>query len=128
VLAGKADLPAIIASRTRPRRSTRAFRVKPSVVIDNELSEQFSVIEIEGLDRPGLLSEVTRALADLNLNIGSAHVATFGEKVVDAFYVRDLVGHKITAANRQARIVRELEAVLDPAAEAPASEPRRRSA
>ncbi|GIL02855.1 MAG: bifunctional uridylyltransferase/uridylyl-removing enzyme [Alphaproteobacteria bacterium] len=128
VLAGKADLPAIIASRTRPRRSTRAFRVKPSVVIDNELSEQFSVIEIEGLDRPGLLSEVTRALADLNLNIGSAHVATFGEKVVDAFYVRDLVGHKITAANRQARIVRELTAVLDPAAAAPAAEPRRRSA
>jgi len=125
VLSGTTSLPQIIASRGRQRRSTKAFRVQPSVVIDNELSEDFSVVEIEGLDRPGLLSEVTRVLADLNLNIGSAHVATFGERVVDAFYVSDLVGHKITAAGRKERIVRELTEVLDPAA---AAEPRRKTA
>jgi [protein-PII] uridylyltransferase len=114
VLSGKAKLPEVIAQNARLKRSTRAFSVKPKVIIDNELSEAFSVIEIEGLDRRGLLSEITRKLADLNLNIGSAHVATFGEKVLDAFYVRDLVGHKVTAENRKARIERELMAVLEP--------------
>ena len=73
-------------------------------MINNDLSETFSVIEIECLDRPGILSQVTGVLADLNLDIGSAHVVTFGEKVTDSFYVRDLVGHKITEPKRQKQI------------------------
>ncbi len=105
----------MIEIKARTRRPTKAFSVKPAVRIDNELSNKFSVIEVEGLDRPGLLSELTRALADLNLNIGSAHIATFGEQVIDAFYVRDLVGHKITSSARQTRIGETLVAVLDPA-------------
>ena len=61
-----------------------------------------------GLDRPGLLFELTATLSKLNLNIASAHVATFGERVVDVFYVTDLLGAKITAATRQAAIKRAL--------------------
>ena len=48
-----------------------------------------------GLDRTGLLYELTRAISDLNLNIGSAHIGTYGEQAVDVFYVTDLIGHKI---------------------------------
>ena len=116
VLSGKVQLPEMIASKGRLKRPPRAFNVKPSVVIDNDLSDEFTVVEVEGLDRPGLLSELTGAVADLNLNIASAHVGTFGERVVDAFYVRDLVGHKITGAGRQARIVETLTGVLAPVA------------
>ena len=47
-------------------------------------------------------------MSKLNLNIGSAHVATFGERVVDVFYVTDLFGAKITSATRQAAIKRAL--------------------
>ncbi|MEC9342603.1 MAG: ACT domain-containing protein, partial [Pseudomonadota bacterium] len=83
-------------------------------VIDNDLSEYFTVVEVTGLDRPGLLSDITRVLADLSLNIGSAHIATFGEKVIDVFYVSDLVGHKITSESRQQRIVQALMPVLVP--------------
>ena len=48
------------------------------------------MVEVTGLDRPGLLYELTTTLSKLNLNIASAHVATFGERVVDVFYVTDL--------------------------------------
>jgi [protein-PII] uridylyltransferase len=51
-------------------------------------------------------------LSDLSLDIGSAHITTFGEKVIDTFYVRDLVGHKITNENKQANITARLKAVV----------------
>lgn len=112
VLAGRAHIPEVIARKTRGRRKTRPFVVKPQVAISNTLSNKFTVIEIECLDRPGLLSEVASVLSDLSLDIASAHITTFGEKVVDTFYVRDLVGMKITSENRQTNIAARLKAVL----------------
>jgi [protein-PII] uridylyltransferase len=53
------------------------------------------VIEVNGRDRPGLLFHVTRALTSLNLQISSAKISTYGEKVVDVFHVKDIFGHKI---------------------------------
>ena len=90
----------------------RAFQVEPDVLVNNSWSDRFTVIEVSGLDRPGLLFELTGVLAKLNLNITSAHVATFGERAVDVFYVTDLVGHKIVNANRQAAIRRHLIGVF----------------
>jgi [protein-PII] uridylyltransferase len=66
------------------------------------------VVEVSGLDRPGLLYELTTTLSRLNLNIASAHVATFGERAVDVFYVTDLLGAKISSPTRQAAIKRAL--------------------
>ena len=86
----------------------KTFSVVPDVVIDNAVSNRFTVIEISGLDRPGLLYELTTLLAKLNLNIGSAHIATYGEKAVDVFYVTDLTGGKVDHTSRQATIRREL--------------------
>ncbi len=67
---------------------------------------------MEGLDRPGLLSEITGIISDLSLDITSAHVTTFGEKVIDVFYVTDLVGHQITNTARQNRIRKKLLALF----------------
>lgn len=64
----------------------------------------FTVLEVEGLDRPGLLSQLTELIAGLQLDIRSAHVMTFGERIIDSFYVTDLVGQKIVDPGRQARI------------------------
>jgi [protein-PII] uridylyltransferase len=113
MLSGKSYLPDLLAKRAKPRRSSRAFKVEPRVEIDNALSEKFSVIEVEGLDRPGLLSEITTVISALNLDIASAHITTFGEKVIDAFYVTDLIGHKITQAARETAIRRKLAALFD---------------
>ena len=70
------------------------------------------MIEVTGLDRPGLLYELTATISKLSLNITSAHVATFGERVVDVFYVTDLLGAKIGSPTRQAAIKRALLALF----------------
>jgi len=59
------------------------FTVPPRVLIDNLASRSHTVIEVNGRDRPGLLYEVTRELTRLNLQVSSAKISTYGEKVVD---------------------------------------------
>ncbi|MGN6551103.1 MAG: [protein-PII] uridylyltransferase [Pararhizobium sp.] len=112
VLAGRKRLPDVIATKAKARRKPRPFVIAPTVTISNALSNKFTVVEIEGLDRVGLLSEITAVLSDLSLDIASAHITTFGEKVVDTFYVTDLFGHKITNENRQANVAARLKAVM----------------
>ena len=86
------------------------------MTINNQWSARYTVVEVTGLDRPGLLYELTTTLSKLNLNIASAHVATFGERVVDVFYVTDLTGAQITTPTRQAAIKRPLLALFTLAA------------
>ena len=102
-----------------PLAGAGSFEVPPDVVIDNALSDQFTVIEVSGLDRPGLLYDLTSAISDLNLDITSAHITTFGEKAVDVFYVTDLTNKKLTNGPRQ-NAVRErlLKALRGPVAAA----------
>jgi len=112
-LRGEIRVTDIISSkqeRTDPR--AKAFAIEPEVLIDNSISNRYTVLQVSGLDRLGLLYELTHALSKLNLNIGSAHIVTFGEKAVDSFYVTDLTGAKITAPSRQAAIKRHLLAIF----------------
>jgi [protein-PII] uridylyltransferase len=113
VLKGEIRLPELIA-KPRIRRSSPigAFTVSPEVLIDNTLSNEFTVLQVSGLDRPGLLYELTSALSDLNLDIASAHIATFGEKAVDVFYVTDLTNKKIESTWRRKAIEERLLSVL----------------
>ena len=104
VLSGRVRLPEMIEKRTKPKRGQKTFRIEPRAEVRNSLSNRFSVIEVEGLDRPGLLSEITGAISDLSLDIASAHITTFGEKVIDTFYVTDLTGQKVENPTRQAAI------------------------
>jgi [protein-PII] uridylyltransferase len=90
-----------------------AFTVEPDVIINNALSDQFTVIEVAGRDRPGLLYELTSTLSNLLLDITSAHITTFGEKAVDVFYVTDLTGKKVVSDTRQETIRKRLVSVLD---------------
>src|SRR5690606_17651652 len=112
VLSGKRRLPEVIATRAKSRKRNKTFNICPSVIISNGLSNKFTVVEIECLDRTGLLAEVTAVLADLSLDIHSARNTTFGEKVIDTFYVTDLLGSKITNENRQGSITARLKAVM----------------
>ena len=120
-LRGDLRLPEVVATkRATAKARLKAFAVEPEVTINNNWSNRYTMVEVIGLDRPGLLFELTATLSKLNLNIGSAHVATFGERVVDVFYVTDLFGAKITSATRQATIKRGLIALLSPSQEAQA--------
>ncbi len=113
LLDGETTLEKLLGGRRKDSRGPlQAFTVEPEVTIDNDISDQFSVVEVAGLDRPGLLYEVTAALSDLSLDITSAHITTFGERAVDAFYVTDLEGAKIVTAERRAAISEALTKVL----------------
>jgi [protein-PII] uridylyltransferase len=71
-----------------------------TVMVDNEASDFSTVIEVGAPDRPGLLYDITSALADLRLDVHLAKVATYTGRVIDAFYVRDALGSKVTGAEQ----------------------------
>jgi [protein-PII] uridylyltransferase len=95
-----------------PSRS-RVFTVPPRVLIDNKASATHTVIEINGRDRPGLLFYLTRAITTQGLQISNAKIATYGEKVVDVFYVKDLFGLKVESERHLAKIREALIAVFE---------------
>jgi [protein-PII] uridylyltransferase len=106
---GEIKLEDLVAARAgRANTIPDTFTVHPEVSFDNTLSSRLTVVEVSGLDRPGLLYDLTSCLARLDLDIASAHIATFGEKVADVFYVTDLTGDKITSEERQETIRRAL--------------------
>jgi [protein-PII] uridylyltransferase len=111
-LRGEVRVSEIISAKQDRDPRARAFVIEPEVMIDNSMSNRYTVLQVTGLDRLGLLYELTSALSKLNLNIGSAHIITFGEKAVDSFYVTDLTGAKISAPSRQAAIKRHLLAIF----------------
>ncbi|MBM3654060.1 MAG: [protein-PII] uridylyltransferase [Alphaproteobacteria bacterium] len=111
-LRGEVVVSEELKARAKSHPPTDAFSVAPEVVVDNSLSNVYTVIEVSGLDREGLLFELTNAISRLNLNIASAHIVTFGERAVDAFYVTDLTGAKIASPQRHAAIKRQLLDVL----------------
>ncbi|MGO7216345.1 ACT domain-containing protein, partial [Rhizobium ruizarguesonis] len=67
VLSGRKRLPEVSATRARNRKKSKAVVIPPSVNITNSLSNKVTVIEVECLDRPGLLSEITAVLSDRQL-------------------------------------------------------------
>lgn len=124
LLAGQKYLPRGLGQDSRYNRRLKPFSVPAQVQVSNSLSEKFTVIEASGLDRTGLLYELTRVISDLNLTIGSAHICTYGARAVDVFYVTDLTGMRIDNKARIKRIEERLLAVFDPAeAEARAARP-----
>lgn len=110
------------AGRGLPSRMD-IFQVPPRVLIDNKASAAHTVIEVNGRDRPGLLYAVTRALTELNLQIHSAKISTYGERVVDVFYVKDVFGLKVEHDAKLKKIRDHVLEVLADAAAPPAKRP-----
>jgi len=98
VLEGRLALQARLAERARvygARQRRAPVHEPPRVVVDNKASRDATVVEVHAVDAIGVLYRITRALAELELNIVSAKVQTLGDRVVDAFYVRDTAGEKL---------------------------------
>ncbi len=92
-------LPQLIA-RPDARPRADAFEVRPRVLVDNKASNRFTVVEVNARDRPALLNRLARALFEAKLTLHSAHIATYGERAVDTFYVTDLLGEKVQSEDR----------------------------
>jgi len=95
----------------------RAIHVPPRVVIDNRASNTYTVLEVNGRDRPGLLHDVTNAISEQGLQIASAHVTTYGVRAVDVFYVKDVFGLKVENERKLATLRDALLAALSPPGE-----------
>jgi [protein-PII] uridylyltransferase len=99
----------------RPMRNrASAFNIKPKIIFDNEASRIATVIEVECLDRPGLLYDITQAIFEAGLSISTSMVATYGERAIDVFYVRDGFGHKIVHPTRLDAVERRLKTAVGP--------------
>ena len=110
VLAGRLSLELSINEKeTSLHPSGPKKAVRPSdVVVDNEASDFFTIIEVYAYDRVGLLYCIAHTLFALDLDIHSARIATKGDQIVDVFYVRDLDGQKIDDAGKIRKIKRAL--------------------
>lgn len=85
-----------------PTTRATAFPLVPSVTIAEGASRRFTVVEVRAVDRPGLLAALARAIHQAGLTIHSAHIATFGEKAVDVFYLAGSSGRKLSEAEQAA--------------------------
>ncbi|KGJ03985.1 UTP--GlnB (protein PII) uridylyltransferase, GlnD [Paracoccus halophilus] len=106
-----------LAGRDKPRKRERAFRFPTHIIFDNEGSDVYTVIEVDTRDRPGLLYDLTRTLADNHIQIASAVIATFGAQVVDTFYVKDMFGLKLHQAQKRESLEKKLRQAIKDGAE-----------
>ena len=114
-LAGKLRPDLELAAAPAIPSRTRVFHVPPRVLIDNTASRTYTVIEVNGRDRPGLLYDITRALSDLGMQIANAKIFTYGARVVDVFYVRDVFGMKVEHEAKLEQLRKTLMPILDKA-------------
>jgi len=94
---GELDISKIIEKKKKNVSPYQKFipNYPPRVEFDNELSDDFTIIDVYANDRPGLLYDVTRTLSDLGLSINYAKISTKVDQVVDAFYVTDSNNKKV---------------------------------
>ncbi|MCL4134435.1 UNVERIFIED_CONTAM: hypothetical protein GTU68_010529 [Idotea baltica] len=102
-----------LADKDKMKKREKAFRVQTSITFDNDGSEIYTIIEVDTRDRPGLLHDLTRTLANANVYIASAVIATYGEQVVDTFYVKDMFGLKFHAETKQRALERKLREAIE---------------
>ena len=112
-LANRGKLVDRLKAKPLPRVRADAFRIEPNVLVDNKASNRFTVVEVNARDRPALLNQLAHAFFQSKVTIHSAHVATYGERAVDTFYLTDLTGDKIANGPRLKTLEKRL---LDAAA------------
>jgi [protein-PII] uridylyltransferase len=115
-LAGRLAVHARLEERARryaSRVPVAAQRAVTKVTVDNAASDVATVVEVQAPDGVGVLYRITRALAELDLDIRSARVQTLGPQVVDAFYVCGNDGEKLTDADHLAEVERAVLHALD---------------
>ncbi len=105
-LLARQKAPTYMTKRRKPQRPNR-------VDISNEVSDQYTVIDIYAHDRIGLLHDITRTLTELGLYIAVSKISTKVDQVADVFYVRDIFGQKIGQPEKLVKIEEDLLACLE---------------
>ena len=84
----------------------RTFDIAPRVLIADQASSRTTVVEVNAHDRPALLARLAQAIHDAGHQLHSAHIATYGERAVDVFYVTTGKGRKLN--DKEVEMLREL--------------------
>ncbi|MEM9716252.1 MAG: [protein-PII] uridylyltransferase [Pseudomonadota bacterium] len=116
-LLGEVVAKTAIVSKDKIKKRERDIRMPTEITFDNDGSDLFTIIEVDARDRPGLLYDLTRMLADANIQIATATIATYGAQAVDTFYVKDIFGLKIRSPQKQATIAAKLKSAIEEGAE-----------
>jgi [protein-PII] uridylyltransferase len=117
-VAGQEPLTERLEARALPLVRAEAFNIAPAVFVDNRASGRYTVVEVNARDRAALLSGLAQAIFESDATIRSAHIATYGERAVDVFYLTDRAGAKIQdPAAIAAMHARLLAAACDPDAQ-----------
>jgi [protein-PII] uridylyltransferase len=95
------------------RKKEKDFKVPTNITFDNEGSEIYTIIEIDTRDRLGLLHDLARTLANNNVTIVSAIIATYGEQAVDTFYVKDLFGLKLHSEHKRLKLAENIQEAIE---------------
>ena len=103
--------------RDRVKKREKAFRVPTHITFDNDGSDIYTIIEVDTRDRPGLLHDLSRTLSSANVYIANAVIATYGEQVVDTFYVKDMFGLKYYSESKQRSLEKKLRKAIEDGAE-----------
>ncbi len=109
VLNGTVDVDALVAESRRSNPPSLAVRkarqrVMTKVEIDNQVSRDYTVIDVYAADRPGLLFTVANCIYHLGLVVHSAKITTRVNQVLDVFYVTDADNCKVTDPQRHEEI------------------------
>ena len=113
VLSGSLDLAGRLKNRLLVARSQKSIFSRPGkVVVDNETSSFYTIIEVHAHDFQGFLYQITDALLRCRLDVWVAKIATHVDQVVDVFYVRDFDGRKVDGSARIEAIKLEILQVL----------------
>jgi [protein-PII] uridylyltransferase len=117
-LGGQEPLTGRLEHKPLPQPRAEAFTIRPAVFVDNQASSRYTVVEANARDRAALLSHLALAIYESRAVIHSAHIATYGERAVDVFYLTDLGGEKLASPAR----LKTLQNRLLKAASGPRSE------
>ncbi len=101
-----------LKDKDKLKKREKAFKVPTTITFDNEGSEIYTIIEVDTRDRAGLLFDLTRTFANNHVYISSAVIATYGEQVVDTFYVKDMVGLKFYPGTKRDGLEKKLREAI----------------
>ena len=110
-LRGELALDARLAERAktyRRRRRSAGELAPPRVTYVDGVASNATIIEVRAPDQHGILHRITKALADLGLDIRHASVQTIGDEVVDSFYVRTAAGEVLSDPFHRAEVERAI--------------------
>jgi [protein-PII] uridylyltransferase len=116
ILGEKASLRGLLSKRKEVNGIKQKVipRVPQEVKVNNQDSDFYTIVEVMGEDRLGILYEITQALTDHGCDIHFARISTLGNRIVDVFYVQDEWGEKIKEKNRTDQLKRTVLSRLTP--------------